>query len=90
MATIDMYVLEDKHGMELPGEDMYQDYEAAKDAAIRLHCRVVCYEYEFSDSYIVDDFVPSDYGPWYVDVYEIELDKRCRSDLTIWSPGGFK
>lgn len=69
MATIDMYVLEDRHGEPVDNWTLTEDYQEAKDGARERRCRVVCYEYEFSDSYIVDDFCSEpDTGPW--DVFD--------------------
>ena len=59
MSTIDRYTLEDAERNEVIGFET-EDYTEARDRARQDHLRVICYEYEFSDSYLVDDFTVSD------------------------------
>jgi hypothetical protein len=54
MSSIDVYTLEDAEGNEQMFET--QDYEWAKTCATVDHLKVICNEYEYSDSYMVDDF----------------------------------
>lgn len=59
MSTIDVYTLEDAEGNEQPMFET-QDYQEAKTAAMRNHMKVICNEFEFSDSYMTDDFTEKD------------------------------
>ena len=49
------YTLEDAEGNE-EGSYFFETYEEAKTRAMTDHLRVICNEFEFSDSYMVDDF----------------------------------
>jgi hypothetical protein len=35
------------------------EYQEAKEYAAKIRGKVLCYEYEVTDSYVVDDFTPS-------------------------------
>jgi hypothetical protein len=49
-----VYTLEDRDGNEQSWHT--QDYSEAQALAQRDHLKVICNEFEFSDSYLVDDF----------------------------------
>lgn len=52
MSAISIYIVE----TDSSEDDYGTDYQAARKAAEARHGTVACYEYEFSDSQIVDDF----------------------------------
>jgi hypothetical protein len=55
---INVYTLEDSEGNE--EEFSSQNYQEARDYAQKSHLKVICNEFEFSDSYLVDDFTRND------------------------------
>ena len=61
MATIDVYTFEDADGNE-PFGFSTQDFAEARRFAAENRLRVICNQYEFADSYEVDDFTGSDEG----------------------------
>jgi hypothetical protein len=78
MSSLDIYTLE---GEDADEQFSTQDYHEAQQEARDRGCKLICNEYEFSDSYMVDDFTPNDYGPWFVDTPR---------PIRVWSAGGFK
>lgn len=50
-----VYSFRDSNGDE-DGSYTTQDYEEAKKYAVRTKQMVICNEFEFADSYMVDDF----------------------------------
>jgi hypothetical protein len=58
MSTIDRYTLEDSEGNTQLTE--FEDYQEARERAQADRMKVICNEYEFSDSYLVDDFTEAE------------------------------
>jgi tRNA G37 N-methylase TrmD len=58
MSTIDRYTLEDAERNDMGY--VFDNHAEAEAVAVREHLIVICNEYEFSDSYLVDDFTVSD------------------------------
>jgi len=57
MSTIDRYTVEGKQPELYPFPDMeWDEYRDAVAFAQEHHLRVICNEYEWSDSYLTDDF----------------------------------
>ena len=57
MASIIRYWVEtDKESRDVVGDYEEREYADAKQHAQNINGIVVCAEYEFSDSYMVDDF----------------------------------
>lgn len=54
--TLELYYIRDDDGQEVVCFDSYPE---AKEYAIQHKQKVVCYEFEYSDSYVVDDFSPN-------------------------------
>lgn len=54
MSVIERYLLEDAEGNT--EEFIFDSYIEARDEARDRGMRVICYEYEFSDSSMLDDF----------------------------------
>lgn len=55
-----VYTLEDKERNEQ--EFSTQDYSEARERAMKDNLRVICNEFEWSDSYMVDDFTGDEDG----------------------------
>ena len=61
MSTINLYTVEDNEGNEATATPYDQDeYQLAKDHARRIGGKTICHEYEWNDSYPVDDFTTAD------------------------------
>jgi hypothetical protein len=58
VSTIDRYTLEDSEGNDQGYE--FENYQEARDRAVTDHMKVICNEFEFSDSYLVEDFTEGD------------------------------
>lgn len=54
--TIDMYAVEGPDGFDSGVVYKAEEYEDAKRDAQARGGAVICYEFEFSDSYCVDDY----------------------------------
>lgn len=54
MSTIDRYTLEDSEGSDQGY--FFEGYQEAKDRARTGKLKVICNEYAFDASYMVDDF----------------------------------
>ena len=58
--TITVYTIEDRNRNDLAPGFETQDYREAKDKAQELRGLVIATEFEYSDSYVVDNFTGED------------------------------